>query len=118
MPNEKNEFKDYLPEIDGLRAISILGVLFFHLFPKTFSFGYLGVDLFFVISGYLITSIILRKQKSSNFKLTDFWSRRIVRLFPAILIVSTINLIVAYFVLFPKEIIELARHQIASILFR
>ncbi|MBI0037842.1 acyltransferase [Gilliamella sp. B14384H2] len=78
--------KKYYPEIDGLRAIAVLFVLIFHLNPEgIFSGGYIGVDIFFVISGYLITGIIYKDINNQQFKFTDFMNRRIARLYPALL---------------------------------
>ena len=77
----------YRPEIDGLRAIAVLAVVLFHYFPKTFASGYLGVDLFFVISGFLITSILYSELEGKRFSLLNFWFRRVIRLIPALLIV-------------------------------
>ena len=73
----------YRPEIDGLRAVSVIGVLLFHA-GLGFPGGYVGVDVFFVISGFLITSIILRDIESGSFSIRDFWVRRIRRILPAV----------------------------------
>src|SRR5215470_17788124 len=78
---------DYRPEIDGLRAIAILSVLGFHAAARLAPGGFVGVDVFFVISGYLITGIILRSLASNTFSLTDFYARRIRRIFPALTVV-------------------------------
>jgi peptidoglycan/LPS O-acetylase OafA/YrhL len=75
--------KAYQPSIDGLRALAILSVIAFHAFPNVFSGGYVGVDVFFVISGYLITSIILKNTSNREFSFVDFYSKRIRRIFPA-----------------------------------
>jgi peptidoglycan/LPS O-acetylase OafA/YrhL len=66
----------YRREIDGLRAIAVLSVIFFHAGLKTFSGGYLGVDIFFVLSGYLITSIILKDIQNNQFSLGRFYEKR------------------------------------------
>lgn len=76
--------KTYRPDIDGLRSIAVLSVLIFHLSPTLLPGGYLGVDIFFVISGYLITNIILRENRQNTFSFTHFYSRRIKRIFPAL----------------------------------
>lgn len=73
----------YRPEIDGLRAIAVLGVIFYHLDPKILPSGFVGVDIFFVISGYLITSIIWADNENGRFGLADFWRRRVRRILPA-----------------------------------
>ena len=84
--DNKIYMKKYYPEIDGLRAIAVLFVLIFHLNPDGFfSGGYIGVDIFFVISGYLITGIIYKDISNKQFKFIDFMNRRIARLYPALL---------------------------------
>jgi peptidoglycan/LPS O-acetylase OafA/YrhL len=75
----------YRPEIDGLRAVSVLAVFAFHLGFAPLGGGYVGVDVFFVISGYLITGIILNRIDKQNFSLSDFYVRRIKRIVPALL---------------------------------
>jgi len=76
----------YRPEIDGLRAIAILPVIFFHAHIPFFSNGFMGVDIFFVISGYLISSIIFKQLEVGNFSFLNFYQRRIYRILPAFLI--------------------------------
>jgi len=76
----------YRPEIDGLRAVAVLAVLFCHA-GFGFSGGYVGVDVFFVISGYLITALLLRDLENSRFSMIDFWERRVRRIFPALSVV-------------------------------
>ena len=73
----------YYPHIDGIRALAVLPVVFFHIFPWLCPGGFSGVDVFFVISGYLITGNILRDLQNDRFTLTDFYHRRIRRIFPA-----------------------------------
>ena len=73
----------YRPEIDGLRALAVIPVIFFHAGFEAFGGGFVGVDVFFVISGYLITSIILRERASGSFTLAGFYERRARRLLPA-----------------------------------
>ncbi len=77
----------YREEIDGLRAIAVIAVILFHLNPHGLTGGFLGVDVFFVISGFLITTIIHRQLKRGTFSLADFWVRRIRRIYPALLVV-------------------------------
>ena len=89
---------DYRPDIDGLRAVAVLSVLFFHLGLKPFSGGYVGVDVFFVISGYLITSIIVREMRAGEFSFVKFYERRIRRIFPSLFVVLAATLIVGAFV--------------------
>ena len=70
----------YRSEIDGLRAVAVLAVVLYHLGPTFLPGGFVGVDVFFVISGFLITSIILRESADGTFTLKNFWMRRIRRL--------------------------------------
>ena len=95
----------YRPDIDGLRAIAVLSVLFFHYRIGPFSGGYVGVDIFFVISGYLITTIILREIENRNFSITRFYERRFRRILPA-LIVTVISALIAGALLFDSNQFE------------
>ena len=78
---------NYRPDIDGLRALAILSVLLFHAFPESIHGGFIGVDIFFVISGYLISTIIFKNLENKNFSFLDFYVRRIRRIFPALIFV-------------------------------
>ena len=75
---------DYRPEIDGLRALAVIPVIFFHAGFDAFRGGFVGVDIFFVISGYLITTIILRERTRGQFSLLGFYERRARRILPAL----------------------------------
>ena len=77
----------YRNEIDGLRAIAVVPVILFHAGFKTFSGGFVGVDVFFVISGYLITTLILEEKQKGEFSLSSFYERRIRRILPALFVV-------------------------------
>ena len=81
----------YRPEIDGLRAVAVLAVVLFHA-GLGISGGYVGVDVFFVISGFLITGIILRGIEDDTFCLAGFWERRIRRIFPALFVTVAVTL--------------------------
>lgn len=83
----------YRPAIDGLRAIAVLAVFVFHLNPQSLPGGFVGVNVFFVISGYLITSIILSDCEANRFSLSRFYQRRIARIFPAFFFVALITLL-------------------------
>ena len=72
----------YRPDIDGLRAIAVLSVVIFHAFPSLLPGGFIGVDVFFVISGYLISTIIFKNLKNDSFNFLEFYARRIKRFFP------------------------------------
>ena len=88
----------YRPEIDGLRAIAVLSVFLFHINHSFLKGGFLGVDIFFVISGYLISNIILSQIKNNSFNLFDFFVRRIKRLYPALFITVLITLVLSFFI--------------------
>jgi len=88
----------YRPAIDGLRAVAVLAVFIFHLSKRWLPGGFVGVDVFFVISGFLITSILLREYEQQSFSLWKFYQRRIARLFPAFFTVALVTLIAAFFV--------------------
>ena len=77
----------YRPDIDGLRAIAVILVVHFHAFPEAMPGGFIGVDIFFVISGFLITGIIARELEQKCFSLLAFYQRRIRRIFPALIVV-------------------------------
>lgn len=107
----------YRPDIDGLRAVAILSVLAFHVFPGTLKGGFIGVDIFFVISGFLISSIIFRSLESGSFTYTEFYVRRIRRIFPALLIVLIFAFLIGYFLLLPDEFKSLGKHILGGSLF-
>jgi len=100
----------YRPDIDGLRAVSILSVVAFHAFPTRWMGGFIGVDVFFVISGYLISLILLREQTTHGIQFTHFYKRRIIRIFPALLLVLLTCLIAGWFILLANEYQQLGKH--------
>ena len=93
----------YRPAIDGLRAVAVLGVFFFHLTRQWLPGGFIGVDVFFVISGFLITSILLREYRRDSFSLWKFYQRRIARLAPALFTVAIATLIGVHFVYLARD---------------
>ena len=97
------EIVPYREDIDALRGISILSVFFYHLFPEVSPGGFLGVDIFFVISGFLISKIIFSKLNSNSFSFIDFYRRRINRIFPALIILILLCFSYGFLVLFPDE---------------
>lgn len=99
----------YRADIDGLRALAILPVLFYHLGFTVFSGGFVGVDVFFVISGYLITSIIVREMQSGQFSMAAFWWRRARRILPAMTVMVVATLVAGWFLLAPHDYEELGR---------
>jgi peptidoglycan/LPS O-acetylase OafA/YrhL len=104
----------YRPDIDGLRAVAILSVLGFHTFPREVRGGFVGVDVFFVISGYLISRIILGSLRENRFSLRQFYSRRIRRIFPALITVLATCFVVGWLVLLPDEYRQLGKHIAAA----
>jgi Predicted acyltransferases len=107
----------YRPDIDGLRALAILPVLLFHATIPGFSGGYVGVDIFFVISGYLITSILAREITAGKFSVASFYERRLRRIFPALISVVLAVVLIAPFFLLPTELAPLGREAISALLF-
>jgi len=107
----------YRPDIDGLRAFAILPVLLYHAGVPGFSGGFIGVDIFFVISGFLITSILVREFQSNSYSIGDFYERRIRRIFPALLVVVLAVLLVGPLVLLPSQLEVLPREVLASLFF-
>ena len=91
----------YRREIDGLRAVAVLPVILFHAGFGLFSGGYVGVDVFFVISGYLITSIIYSEIGEGRFSIVSFYERRVRRIMPALLLVLIISTIFAWMWMLP-----------------
>jgi peptidoglycan/LPS O-acetylase OafA/YrhL len=104
----------YRPEIDGLRALAILPVVFFHYHLPFFTGGFVGVDVFFVISGYLITSLIAGEMAEGRFSITQFYERRIRRIFPALFVMLFFATLTAYFVLFPADLLRYAKSLLAT----
>jgi peptidoglycan/LPS O-acetylase OafA/YrhL len=100
----------YRPDIDGLRGIAVLSVVSFHAFPTYFQGGFVGVDIFFVISGFLISSIIAGALERSKFSFIEFYVRRIKRIFPALLLVLIACFTFGWFVLFAHEYKQLGKH--------
>jgi len=100
----------YRPDIDGLRAIAVMSVVLFHVFPRVLRGGYVGVDIFFVISGFLITSILFGEFSTGRFSLAAFYGRRIRRIFPTLGLVLALVLGYGLVVLMPSELARLGKH--------
>lgn len=112
----------YRPEIDGLRALSVIAVVIYHakfLFGDStlMTGGYIGVDIFFVISGYLICKIILREALENRFSFSQFYARRARRILPALFVVMAVTLAYAWSIVLPKEMKELSGSALASLAF-
>lgn len=106
----------YRSDIDGLRALAVLGVVFFHA-GLGVPGGFAGVDVFFVISGFLITRLILKDLQRGNFSIAEFWERRVRRIFPALFVMVALCLVAGWFVLLPFEYVVLAQSAFALSLF-
>jgi peptidoglycan/LPS O-acetylase OafA/YrhL len=106
----RSNIDGYRSDIDGLRAVAILSVVGFHFFPSIFHGGFVGVDIFFVISGYLISTIIFKNILNNKFSFIEFFSRRIRRLFPALIIIFVFSFIVGWVTLLPDEYKLLNKH--------
>jgi peptidoglycan/LPS O-acetylase OafA/YrhL len=100
----------YRADIDGLRAVAVLGVVVFRAFPDWLQAGFIGVDIFFVISGYLISTIMLGGLARQSFSFVDFYARRIKRIFPALLLVLASSFAVGWFLLMADEYKQLGKH--------
>lgn len=105
----------YRNEIDGLRAISVLLIIFFHLHIVTFSGGFVGVDVFFVISGFLITNIIIGGLEDGSFSFKQFYVRRIARIVPALLATVVFTLFMAMILLSPKALVHSAQQGLSAL---
>jgi peptidoglycan/LPS O-acetylase OafA/YrhL len=117
---QKNASRDprsrgsYRPDIDGLRALAIIPVVLFHAFPALMPGGFVGVDIFFVISGYLISSIIIQARLRGSFSFAGFYANRITRLFPALLVVLAACFAFGWFFLLPDEYQRLGKHIVGA----
>lgn len=107
----------YQPHIDGLRALAVLAVVFFHALPEFTWGGFIGVDIFFVISGYLISKILLNDLSLQKFSVLQFYIRRIRRIFPSLILVFLFCLLVGSCILMPDEYQSLATEMMAGIAF-
>lgn len=101
-------------DVNGLRAVAALSIVLFHISPSAISGGFVGVDVFYVISGFLITSIIRRDMEQGQFSLLSFYARRARRLFPALYTMMAFVLVIGFFLLLPREMENLAGALISS----
>jgi peptidoglycan/LPS O-acetylase OafA/YrhL len=114
---DKDRAAHYRPDIDGLRAVAVAVVVAYHAFPLLLPGGFVGVDIFFVISGYLISGIILGALAEGRFSFAHFYARRIRRIFPALAVVLAAVLIGGWFVLYADDYQRLGRHVAAGAAF-
>ena len=113
----RHEPVNYLPHIDGLRSIAVLSVVFHHFSPEIVPGGYIGVDIFFVISGYLIAGIIKREIEENKFTFVGFYERRVRRIFPALFGVLIFSIILGFLYLLPSDFIITLRGLIGTLFF-
>lgn len=107
----------YRADIDGLRALAVLAVVGFHAFASWVPGGFVGVDVFFVVSGFLITGIVVDELEAGSFSLGSFYARRVRRILPALVVVIAVVYAAGWFVLLPSEFEELGRHVVGAALF-
>lgn len=107
----------YRADIDGLRAVAVLAVVCFHAFPEVLKGGFVGVDIFFVISGFLISNILLTSLQEGTFSYKEFYLRRVLRIFPALIVVLSFCYVMGWFVLLPKEFQQLGKHMVGGAVF-
>src|SRR5260221_14791985 len=107
----------YRPDIDGLRALAVLMVVGYHAFPESVPGGFIGVDVFFVISGYLITGIILRDAHDGAFSFVRFYARRCRRIVPALAVVLVAVFAIGWRTLLAAELDQLGQHVAAGATF-
>ena len=108
---------NYRREIDGLRAVAVLPVILFHAGFNVFSGGYVGVDVFFVISGYLITTILINELEEERFSIARFYERRARRILPALFVVMLACLPFAYMWMLPSQLKDFAQSLVAVVFF-
>ena len=107
----------YRADIDGLRAVAVIPVVLFHAGVPGFGGGFVGVDIFFVISGFLITSIIASEIDTGRFSIARFYQRRIRRIFPALIVVMAFSILAGFLLLTPGDLLTLGESVIATSLF-
>ena len=107
----------YRPDIDGLRAVAVIPVVLYHAGVQFFSGGYVGVDVFFVISGFLIAGIIAREIQSNRFSLVNFYERRARRILPALFVVIGATLAAGWVIAWPDNYVEIGESALATVFF-
>ena len=112
----------YRPEIDGLRFLAVTAVILYHadlsfIDVNLFAGGFLGVDIFFVISGYLIGKLIYNQRRSGNFSIISFLVRRLRRIYPALFVMCFVTSILGFIYLFPTSMTELTKSIVSSLFF-
>lgn len=107
----------YRAEIDGLRALAVVPVILFHAGFKMFGGGFVGVDVFFVISGYLITTILIEDIEKKHFSIINFYERRARRILPALTFILLVSTVISYFILFPTDFEDYSKSLLSVVLF-
>jgi peptidoglycan/LPS O-acetylase OafA/YrhL len=110
----RTEAGAYRPDIDGLRAVAILSVLAFHAFPQRFGGGFTGVDVFFVISGFLISRIVFSGLSAGTFSFRHFYARRVRRIFPSLTVILVAALGIGWPIMRQLEYAQLGKHVAAG----
>ncbi|MEO1660396.1 MAG: acyltransferase family protein [Pseudomonadota bacterium] len=108
---------DYRADIDGLRAIAVIAVLLYHLDFDWIPGGYLGVDIFFVVSGFIITKIALHQLSIDGFSIKEFWVRRVLRIFPALYVVLFVSTLISFFIFTYDDYLQYTKSLIAAVFF-
>jgi peptidoglycan/LPS O-acetylase OafA/YrhL len=116
-PVERKRKMKYRPDVDGLRAVAVSSVVLFHALPVLAPGGFVGVDVFFVISGFLVTTIIQGELAAGHFSLLDFYDRRARRILPALLVVIAATAVAAWALYLPAHLIEIGSAAFWSVLF-
>lgn len=111
-----SKLSSYRPDIDGLRAVAVLCVILFHLKTNHFQGGFIGVDIFFVISGYLITQILYRENRNHTFSIAHFYERRFRRILPALTVVLAATGLASWFSYYPLQLVDIAQSLLATVL--
>jgi peptidoglycan/LPS O-acetylase OafA/YrhL len=114
-PSHEHKRLIYRPDVDGLRALAIISVVIYHAFPTLMPGGFVGVDVFFVISGFLISGILLQALQSEKFSFPGFYANRIRRLFPALLLMLAASFVFGWFFLLPDEYANLGKHAVGAV---
>ncbi|HBO71334.1 MAG TPA: acyltransferase, partial [Acinetobacter sp.] len=104
-------------DINGLRAVAVIAVVLFHFNPAWLPGGFVGVDVFFVISGFLMTSIIFNKMENNSFNLFEFYVARVNRIIPVLAVMGIVLLVFGWFYLLPLDYRDLSRQVEKSVLF-
>ena len=108
----------YRADIDGIRCVAVIAVVIFHAWPQSFPGGFIGVDMFFVISGYIISTITLKQlHNAKTYSYQDFYSKRIRRIFPSLIVVVFVTIALSGFIMFPDELEAMMRTSISGSLF-